>query len=73
MITLTPAYNRDYKNKAAVLTDWRNNKDFILNDITSPYDQRPINLQDVKNILAPCTIKIRYAKLAKLIVIDVIK
>ena len=73
MITLTPAYNRDYKNKQAVIADWQSNKDFIFNDITSPYDQKPINLQDVKNLLAPVTIKIRYQKLTKLIVIDVIK
>ena len=73
MITLTPAYSRDYKNKQAVIADWQSNKDFIFNDITSPYDQKPINLQDVKNLLAPVTLKIRYAKLTKLVVIDVIK
>lgn len=28
-ITLTPAYGRDYKSKAAVLDDWEDNKDFI--------------------------------------------
>ena len=30
MITLTPAYGRDYKSKAAVLEDWNAGKDFII-------------------------------------------
>ena len=43
MITLTPAYGRDYKSKAAVLEDWNAAKDFIINDFQSPWDGRPMN------------------------------
>lgn len=35
MGTLTPAYGRDYKNKAALVTDWIGGKDFMLNSMTS--------------------------------------
>ena len=29
-ITLTPAYGRDYKSAAAVMIDWNDGKDFIV-------------------------------------------
>lgn len=43
MIILTPAYGRDYKSKKAVLDDWNSDKDFILNDMSSRWDGKPIN------------------------------
>ena len=43
MITLTPAYNRDYKNKKQVETDFNNNKDFIINDMFSVYNGKACN------------------------------
>jgi len=33
--TLLPAYGRDYKNKAAILADLNNNKDFLISGISS--------------------------------------
>jgi hypothetical protein len=32
ILTLIPAYGRDYKSAKAVLADWNDNKDFIIND-----------------------------------------
>jgi len=43
MITLTPAYGRDYKSKTAVLEDWNAGKDFIINDFSSPWDGKPMD------------------------------
>ena len=64
MITLTPAYGRDYKSKAAVLIDWNKGLDFIINDISSPWDGKPCNRQDLKNE----TVKFRYSRLTKVFV-----
>lgn len=66
-MTLTPAYGRDYTSAKAVKADWEANKDFIIADISSPYDGKPINKQD-----APMgTYYIRYKKLTEVCVIKV--
>ena len=64
MITLTPAYGRDYKSKKALLADWDAGKDFIINDISHLYDGKPANKQD----LMGQTIKFRYGNLRKLFI-----
>jgi len=43
MITLTPAYGRDYKSRKEVVEAWEQGKDFIINDYSSPWDGRPMN------------------------------
>ena len=67
MTTLTPAYNRDYKNKNEVLTDFNNDKDFIINDMFSPYNGKYCNKSDIKNTYK--SVKIRYNKLQKIIIV----
>ena len=47
MITLIPAYGRDYTSKAKVLADWNNGKDFIIASFGHPYDGKPANKQDM--------------------------
>jgi hypothetical protein len=42
-MTLTPAYGRDYKSAKAAKEDFNADKDFIIADISSPYDGRPVN------------------------------
>ena len=37
-VTVTPAYGRDYKSAKAAKADFNANKDFILQDIMSPWD-----------------------------------
>ena len=66
MITLIPAYGRDYKNKKDVLTDWDNGKDFIIQAIMHPYDGRPANKRDMAT---ECnSVMLRYQKLTKVII-----
>jgi hypothetical protein len=36
--SLTPAYGRDYKSKAALKADWNANKDFVFHNMHSPHD-----------------------------------
>ena len=43
MATLTPAYGRDYTSKKAALADWEADKVFILNDMFSQWDGKPVN------------------------------
>lgn len=60
-MTLTPAYGRDYKSKAAVLKDFHENKDFIQQP-----DGRPINKEQVT---AGTLLQFRYGKLRKTFII----
>lgn len=66
-MTLTPAYGRDYTTAKAVKTDFAAGKDFIIQDISSRYDGKPANKQD----LAGETVIIRYDRLRKLVAIKV--
>lgn len=61
--TLTPAYGRDYKNKAAVLADFNANKDFVQNGFASSgyVSKGDMNPGDTANI--------RYDKLRKVAVV----
>ena len=63
MISLTPAYGRDYKSKKEIMADIAAGKDFIYNDFSSPYNGKPCSpLQDLSGIVI-----VRYAKLTKVI------
>ena len=42
MMVLSPAYGRDYANKAAVRADWEANKDFIVASY-SVWTGKPVN------------------------------
>ena len=66
MLTLVPAYGRDYKNKKDVKEDWYNEKDFIVADMSSPYDGKPVNMFDLRGIHKE--VMIRYDNLRKIIV-----
>ena len=48
MITLVPAYGRDYKSGKAVQEDWDAGKDFVINDMSHKDDGRYINKNDAK-------------------------
>ena len=48
MLTLTPAYGRDYKSFKALREDFTGGKDFILNSYKHPYDGKPCNINDLK-------------------------
>ena len=66
-MTLTPAYGRDYKSKAAIASDLLNGSDFILNHYTGA--TIAINLPQIDDgNMYP--INVRYAKLAKVCVFN---
>ncbi len=56
-LTLSPAYGRDYKSKAAVQKDWDEGKDFIIETLHHPDCGRPMNKEQVSDGEA---ISIRY-------------
>ena len=46
MTTLTPAYGRDYKSTKEAKADYFAGKDFILNDVSSPYHGKYCSCRD---------------------------
>lgn len=68
-MTLTPAYGRDYKSQKAVKADWDNNKDFVINDISSPWDGSYANKADLIGQVG--SVMIRYDRLTKIMVVKV--
>ena len=64
MLTLIPAYGRDYKTAKAARDDWNANKDFIITCITHPYDGKYCNKQDMNE-----SVQIRFHKLTKIVLI----
>ena len=69
-ITVVPAYGRDYKSKATVLADWNANKDFVIQDISSRWDGKPMNKLDAERS-GITTVNVRYQRLRKVMVIKV--
>jgi hypothetical protein len=61
VITLVPAYGRDYKSKAAVQADWDADKDFIIASYGHPWDTKPTN----KSQWGGAPAMIRYGNLRK--------
>ena len=64
-MTVTPAYGRDYKSAVAAKAAWNSGKDFIIQDITSRWDGKPINQQDAAG--AGLKIMIRYNGLRNIV------
>jgi hypothetical protein len=70
MITLTPAYGRDYQSVDEALKDFNADKDFILNGSNTRWDGRPINKQQLV-AEGHRQVKLRYGKLRKVAVVEV--
>jgi len=70
-LTLTPSYDRDYKNGKEVQADWDAGKDFTINSFGHPDDGRQINKQDAER--EGGTFNIRYKKLTQIKVIKAVK
>ena len=64
MITLTPAYGKDYKSKKAVVEALESGADFIINELGHRYDGKPCHASD----LAGETVKVRYGGLRKVFI-----
>jgi hypothetical protein len=54
MLNVEPAYGRDYKSALTAKADWDANKDFRINDMSSPDDGRYINKADAKDLSIRC-------------------
>lgn len=67
-ITLTPAYGRDYTSGKAAQADFDADKDFILNDMSSPYDGKPVNKSQIDK---GTTVNLRYKRLTQIKVVKV--
>ena len=52
--TLLPAYDRDYKNKAAILADLNNNKDFCISGISyALINKEQLLMERIKSVVLP--------------------
>jgi hypothetical protein len=69
--TLSPAYGRDYKKAADVVADWEKGKDFVIEDFVDPYCGKPVSLSDVKDAWKGHSVKIRFDKLKKVVILKV--
>lgn len=58
-INLIPAYGRDYTNAAGVRADFLADKDFIVCDISSRWDGKPVNRPQLKQA-GVTSVTIRY-------------
>lgn len=65
-ITLIPAYGRDYKSAAAVIADFKADKDFTICDYTSRWDGKPVNRSQLKQA-GYTSVTIRYADKRKVL------
>lgn len=71
MLTLIPAYGRDYDAAAKVLTDWKAARDFKIQDISCPSNGAYINCGDALRFadLKGTTFRIRYRQLQDIVMI----
>ena len=65
-MTVTPAYGRDYPSADAAERAWRAGVDFILHDLSSPWDGKPLSMRDVPH---GARVQIRYAARRRAVVI----
>ena len=67
-MVLTSAYGRKYKTKADVIRDYEQGKDFILNDVTSPWHGKYCSCRD----FIGRRVELRYGKINQHLIIHVI-
>ncbi len=71
-MTLTPAYGRDYKSQAAIKHDLASGKDFLIADISSPWDGSYVNMPQLL-AAGKRTVTVRYRALQSVCVVDLDK
>lgn len=62
IITLIPNRGRDYGDAHAVRTDLDAGRDFIVFDLTSPWNGKPCNIDDLRRINVG-VVRVRYSAL----------
>jgi len=60
LITVVPAYGRDYTDGAKAIIDWNEGKDFRIQSVGHPYDGSYCSIRDGINVA------IRYNKLEQI-------
>ena len=70
MLTLTPAYGRDYKSKKAVTEDFNADKDFIAHSHDPRLRTHYTNRHDLVQ-MGHKQVRIRYSKLRKVMMMEV--
>lgn len=71
MLTLSPAYGREYRSIKELKKNWDANKDFIVETIFSPFAGKLINKNNLYKVEGETTVKkIRYNKLRKTAVVN---
>ena len=70
MITITPAYGRDYKSKKAAVADFEAGKDFVVADVTHEHFGRYCNKEDLRRD-GVARVNIRYKRLTMVAVHEV--
>ena len=68
-MTLTPAFGRDHGSKAEVLEAFLKSQDFILHDLSSPWDGKPINRPQVEEA-GKTSVRVRYKRLTRVVVLS---
>ena len=68
MLTLVPAYGRDYESHTAVLKDWIAKKDFLIQDMSCKWNGSYIGIGEADS-LKDVEFKIRYNKLTRFCII----
>ncbi len=64
-MTVTPAYGRDYKSKAAALADWDAGKDFIISTTG-----QSVNKPNVARYSPGEEVRIRFNKLRSVVIVQ---
>lgn len=70
-ITVIPAYNRDYKSIEKVTAGLQSDKDFKIADVSSPYNDKYVNLSQLKEAGFE-EVRVRFAKLTKVVILKVV-
>lgn len=68
MLTVIPAYGRDYPSKHKVTEAVKSNKDFIISDMSSPWDGRYCNSEDLKHD-GHTEVRVRYKRLTRVTIV----
>jgi len=71
-MTVTPAYGREYKTQKSAKADWDADMDFIVADLHNPYDGKPINLTQAREVGLD-EVTLRFDSLRKIAVVKVVR
>lgn len=65
--SVTPAYGRDYTDEEAAVRDWKDGKDFVYHNITSPYSGMYCSCRDFNT---DDTLQLRFNKKEEVVMVN---